>query len=232
MQSRMKFVSKRDGKNVLVPGHYFLFNWIKPYIIRKSVLDIGCWSGPLEELLQKEKCDVVGIDIESKPLQVAQKKFPKFKFFKHSIINPMPKKFGLFDTVLYFMVIEHIPRGSELNSLLNINRAMKKNGTLFINTMNNNFLSNLMDPAFLFGHRHYSKNEISTLLELSGFKVKETKFNAGFFTTLSILILYFCKHVLKVKEPRNAFFDNLIARDYRDKGFCEIDIRAIKVRNL
>ncbi len=232
MQSRMKFLAKRDGKNVLVPGHYFLFNWVKPYIKGKSVLDIGCWSGPLEELLQSVKCKVTGIDIETAPLKVASRRFPDFIFFKHSIIEQLPIQKNLFDVVLYFMVIEHIPRGSELVSLLNINRSMKKGGVLFINTMNNNLLSNILDPAFLFGHRHYSKKELYSLLNLSGFEVKETKFNAGFYTTLSILILYFCKHILHIPEPRNRVIDALVRRDYQDKGFAEIDIRAIKIKNL
>lgn len=232
MQSRMKFLAKRDGKNVLVPGHYFLFNWVKPYINHKSVLDIGCWSGPLEELLVTAHCKVTGIDIESAPLKVASKRFPQFTFFKHSIIDPLPVEKKPFDVVLFFMVIEHIPRGSELVSLVNINRGMKKGGTLFINTMNNNLLSNVLDPAFFLGHRHYSKKEMYSLLSLSGFEVKETKFNAGFYTTISILILYFCKHILHVQEPRNRFIDALVRRDYRDMGFAEIDIRAVKVKNV
>jgi SAM-dependent methyltransferase len=227
----MKYVASRDGENVLVPGHYFLFNWIRPYILNKAVLDIGCWSGPLEELMIKEKCNVTGIDIESAPLKTATKKFPKFKFYKHSIVDALPKK-EEFDVVLYFMVIEHIPRGSELVSLININRSMKKNGTLFINTMNNNLLSNVLDPAFFFGHRHYSKKELLSLLQLSGFTVKDIKYNAGFYTTLSILILYFFKHALGKKEPRNRLIDALVRRDYRNKGFAEIDIRAVKTASI
>ena len=228
----MKFVAKRDSRSVVVPGHNFLFNWFKPFISGKKVLDIGCWSGPLEELMKDENCEVVGIDIEDAPLKVAQKKYPMFKFLNHSIAEEIPKKIGPFDVVLYFMVIEHIPKGSELSSLININKSMKKNGLLFMNTMNDTFLSNLLDPAYFFGHRHYKKKNLTRMLKKAGFKIEEIHYNAGFYTTGHMLMLYFFKHVLRRKEPRSRFFDSLMKRDYRNKGFAEIDILARKVATV
>lgn len=230
--SHMKYMQDRD-QNPLVPGHFFLFSWIKPYIKKQAkILDIGCWTGALELLFEKEDCQLSGIDIEEEPLFFARKRFKRFRFIKGSVIDPLPFKKKEFGIVLYFMVIEHIPRGMELRSLKNINKVMKKNGQLFINTMLDNPISNLLDPAYFFGHRHYSKKRLISLLRQAGFKPEEIKYNGGFFTTLHIFLLYFFKHILRRKEPRNKFLDSLMKLDYRDKGFVEIDIRAVKVKDL
>lgn len=227
----MKFIKKRD-KNPLVPGHYFLFNWVKPFIKKKTkILDIGCWTGPLEILFEKTEAAVTGIDIEDGPLKYASKRFPQYRFKNVSIIDKLPFKDGEFNIVLFFMVLEHIPRGSELVALRNINKVMKKGGRLCMNTMNSNVLSNLLDPAYFFGHRHYSEKHLRDLLSLAGFKVEKITFNAGFFTTAYIITLYFFKHVLRRAEPR-GIFDKLMELDYKNRGFAEIDIQAIKVAHI
>lgn len=229
--ARMKFLKDRDN-NPLVPGHHYLFNWIKPFIKNKSkILDIGCWSGPLEELFSQEKCHVTGIDIEDEPLEYARKKFPNFSFVRASVIDKLPFNKRTFDIVAYFMVIEHIPKGTELDSLIQINRVLKPSGQLFINTMHYNFLSNLLDPMFLLGHRHYTRKELVRLLKKAGFSIKEIKYNGGLFTTLHIILLYFFKHILRRQEPRNKMLDKLMELDYKDRGFIEIDIRAEKIKD-
>ena len=60
----MKYVSNRDEADQVVPGHRYLMRWIKPYLKKTKVLDIGCWTGPLETLLENEDCKVSAIDIE------------------------------------------------------------------------------------------------------------------------------------------------------------------------
>lgn len=228
----MKFVEKRDTDNPLVPGHHYLYNWVKPYIKKSSILDIGCWTGALETLFEQDKCQLTGIDIEEKPLKFARKRFPSFRFVNASITEKLPFKKNEFNIVLYFMVIEHIPKGMELESLKNINAVLKKGGLLFFNTMNSNPLSNLLDPAYFFGHRHYTQKHLELLLQSAGFRVEQIHYNGGFFTTLHIVLLYFFKHVLRRSEPRNKFLDWLMKLDYTNHGFTEIDIRARKIHDL
>lgn len=228
----MKFLEGRE-QNPLVPGHYYLFNWIKPYLKSGSkILDIGCWSGALEMLFEKEDCHVTGIDIEQEPIDYARKRFPTFRFENASIVQKLPFQPEEFDIATYFMVIEHIPVGTELTSLQNINRVLKKDGHLFMNTMFHNPISNIIDPAYLFGHRHYSQPHLELLLKEAGFEIKDVHFNAGYYTTLYIVILYFFKHVLRRKEPRGKFLDKLMEMDYQDKGFVEIDIHAVKIKDI
>ncbi len=231
----MKFVDKRDSANTITPTHHYYVSLLKPYIKRNKthVLDIGCWAGAMEELLKEEGCMVTGIDIEKEPLVVVKKRFPKFHFVQASVVEPLPFKKNTFDITHYSMVIEHIPPGTELQSLKNINRVMKKNGHLLLSTMHSNILSNLLDPAyFLTGHRHYTRQQLETLLKKSGFVVKDIYYNGGFRTSFYIWTLYFFKHVLRRKEPQGKLVDNLIKKDYQNKGFTEIDIHAIKSKEL
>lgn len=229
----MVFLQEEKANHQLVPGHYFLYNWIMPYIKDTShILDIGCWTGALEILFQQHSCRVTGIDIEDEPLRYASRKFPKYSFIKSSVVDKLPFHTNEFDIVTYFMVIEHIPIGTELVSLQNINRVMKSGGRLFFNTMHDTLVSNMIDPAYLFGHRHYKEKDLRILFELAGFKVEEVRYNAGWYTTLHIVLLYFFKHILHRREPRNRFLDSLMWRDYRGKGFAEIDILATKIRDI
>lgn len=226
----LKFVAERDLGDPVIITHRYYFSWIKPYVSKKKILDIGCWTGPMEHLLEKEDCDVTAIDIEEEPLKVARKRFPKMKFLKASIVDDTPLKRNQFDIALFLMVIEHIPKGTETQALKNINRVLKKGGNLFLTTMNSNLLSNLTDPAyFLVGHRHYSREHLTRLLEKAGFKVEEVRYNGGFYTIFYTWLLYFFKHILRRNEPRGKFVQKLMSLNYKNKGLTEIGIRAVKV---
>lgn len=229
----MKFVEERDLGNPVIATHRHYLSWIKPYIKNKKVLDIGCWTGPMEKLLKRENCQITAIDIEDEPLKLARRRFPGMRFIKASIIDSIPFRKNEFDVVLFLMVIEHIPKGTELQALENINRILKQGGNLFLTTMNSNLFSNLFDPAyFLVGHRHYSRTHLEKLLKSAGFKTQEVRYNGGFFTILYTWFLYFFKHILRKPEPRGKLIDKLMAFDYRNRGFTEIDIRAIKIREV
>jgi ubiquinone/menaquinone biosynthesis C-methylase UbiE len=229
----MKFIKDRDLGNPTTATHRHYLSWIRPYIQKKKVLDIGCWVGSIETLLSKENCDVTAIDIEGDPLKVARKRFPRMRFVQSSIVEGTPFKKNKFDVVLFFMVIEHIPHGSELTAMININKIMKKKGNLFLTTMNSHPISNLFDPAyFLTGHRHYSKKHLTELLELAGFEVKDVRYNGGFSMILYTWLLYISKHILRRPEPKGGLMDKLMAMGYNNKGFNEINIQAVKMREI
>lgn len=230
----MKFLPERDLEDPVVETHRHYFSWVKPYIKNAKILDVGCWTGPMEQLLKDENCSIIGIDIEEEPLKVVKKCFPRFKFFRKSIIEKEPPfQKNTFDIVLFFMVLEHIPKDTESNALRNINKILKKGGSLFLTTMNSSFFSNLSDPAyFLVGHRHYSKKYLEDLLKKARFKIQEVNYNGGFFTIIYTWVLYFFKHILRSREPRGKLVDMLMKLDYRNKGFTEIHVRAIKIEEV
>ena len=187
----------------------------------------------METLMATINSTVTAIDIEEDPLKVARKRFPKMRFVKTSILENTPFKKNEFDVVLFFMVIEHIPLGSELAVMRNINKITQKGGNLFLTTMNSNFFSNLFDPAYLItGHRHYSKKHLTELLNLAGYEVKEVNYNGGVANIAYTWMLYFCKHVLRINEPKGGWMDKWLLSNYNNKGFNEINVRAVKVREV
>lgn len=229
----MKFVESRDTLDPVMPYHRYYIKLLKPYLTKKKILDIGCWTGPIESILENENCHVTGIDIENEPITFDKKRFPKFRFVKTSILEKSPFKKNEFDVVIFSMVIEHIPQGTEQLALQNINKLLKKGGKLLLTTMNSHPLSNLFDPAyFLTGHRHYSKKHLESLLQKAGFSVKKVTYNGAFNMIFYTWMLYFFKHILRRREPRGDWVDAMIAKDYKGKGFNEIDILAEKTREL
>ena len=226
---RMRFQKNVDEQAHLGAGYKWLFNWIKPYTSNKEILNVGCWTGVFEKLLYKTNCNLTGIDIEEEAVSFSQKKFPRFKFIKASVISPLPFKINSFDVVFFFMTIEHIPKGTEQIALKNIHRVLKKNGILFLSTVNSNPVATFTDPAFYFGHRHYSLEQLEKLLEKAGFEVKEDFVHGGFSIIAYTYLFYFFKHIFR-RTFYSKFLNSWMAREYRSrKGFMEIKIRAVKI---
>lgn len=96
----------------------------------KDVLDIGCGSGYLLDLLSEEIPDsnLSGIDVYPLP----GKKGWEYK--KGDITKGLPYKDNTFDSVILGEVIEHVPNTDFL--LSEINRVLKKKGYLIVSTPN------------------------------------------------------------------------------------------------
>lgn len=208
--------------------HDFEYQFSRPYIRKKSVLDIGCWTGNYEYFLRKETSFIVALDIEEEALQVARRSFPTINFICASALAlPLPKH--RFDVVTMWVLLEHLPVNTELVALKEISRVLKKGGILFLSTMNDHPLSKILDPAYyLRGHRHYKLGKLSDLLKSSGFTIQEIRYTGGVLTPLYFITLYFFKHILHRKLPYWPFLARLLQKDYQAPGFNEINIRAVK----
>ena len=114
----------------------------RPLSILK-VLDIGCGGGLVCEPLSRLGADVTGIDASSKNIEVAKihakKSGLKIKYF-----NTSPEKKEVnekFDVILNLEVVEHV---ENLDLFLKSSSdLLKKNGIMFIATINRTFESYL-----------------------------------------------------------------------------------------
>jgi len=162
-QRKMIFSKKVDlaeGKPEISVSHYFSFDFSKEFIKKKKVLNIGSWTGGYEMLICNYASKIISVDIEKKALAVIKKNLPQVECYK-AYSHDLPFDDNTFDVVTLWAVIEHIPIGYELATLKEIKRVLKPGGYLFLSTMNKNFLSNLLDPAYwLVGHRHYTKYQL------------------------------------------------------------------------
>ena len=106
-----------------------------------KVLDIGCGGGLVCEPLSRLGADVTGIDASSKNIEVAKihakKNNLKIKYF-----NTSPEKKEIsekFDVILNLEIVEHV---ENLDLFLkSSSELLKKNGIMFIATINRTFES-------------------------------------------------------------------------------------------
>ena len=97
---------------------------------KEKVLDFGCGNGRFSEIFKKTQ--YIGVDISSKLIDMAQKKYPRKKFLVIDGLN-LPFKDNFFDLVIAIAVFHHIPsKELRIKVLKEIKRVLKNNGILFL----------------------------------------------------------------------------------------------------
>jgi 2-polyprenyl-6-hydroxyphenyl methylase/3-demethylubiquinone-9 3-methyltransferase len=117
--------------------------WINAQIplAGKMVLDIGCGGGILSEAMARKGADVLGIDLASKSLKVAQlhaleAAVAKLRYREVSAEDLAIESPGTFDVVTCMEMLEHVPAPS---SVVNACAALvKPGGWVFFSTLNRN----------------------------------------------------------------------------------------------
>jgi len=97
----------------------------------KSVLDIGCGTGKIDNLLKKKGFEVIGVDNSKEMITHAKKNYPKITFKQMDAQNfRLNKKFNAIialDSVLTFLT----KKGAFEKALKNIVNHMKKGSILY-----------------------------------------------------------------------------------------------------
>jgi 2-polyprenyl-3-methyl-5-hydroxy-6-metoxy-1,4-benzoquinol methylase len=152
---------------------------------QKKVLNVGPGRGDLENLVftKNEFRDFEwhGIDISTNSIARLRKEFPKGKFNKGKIEKLTYKK-NYFDCVVIMEVMEHISTKNTFKALGEANRVLKKSGKLIVTVPLNENLEEMVkkgqNPS---AHvRVYTPEVIKAELEISGFRIVETKFLYAF----------------------------------------------------
>lgn len=226
--NRRKLIKNHDEK--LSIHHFYNFNIAKKYIVKKDILDIGCWTGAFLNLAKNDAKSLSGIDPGVEAIRVAKKLVPKGNF-KIGEAQNLSFKNKSFDTVTLLEVLEHVPAGNEQKVITEIHRVLRPKGHLILSTPNNNIISILGDPAyFLIGHRHYSMSYLEKLLKSNGFKIIWTHKTGGFIRILTINIELIAKHLFKKSITQwPTFIDNIIKGEYKKGGFFENHLIAQKI---
>lgn len=142
----------------------------------KKVLDIGCGDGFISELIAKNENDVVGIEIAENAIRKCKKK--KITVIDADLNSDWYKKINQkFDVIVAGEIIEHIFDTDKF--LQNIEKVMKKNGSVIITTPN----------LASFGRRIYLALGISPLMETTARKLDAGHIRYFTFKTLEKLLL-------------------------------------------
>jgi SAM-dependent methyltransferase len=195
----------------------------------KSILDVGCSYGWLQKYhLKNGAKKTIGIDTDRVKINLVSKLVPKAEFRVGSALK-LEFKNNSFDNVAFFEVIEHIPSGTEEEALKEIYRVLKPSGVLALSTPLNSFWSQLLDPAWYFGHRHYGSDDLKVLLKKVGFKKVDISYGGGFWELFGMLNLYFSKWILRRDMLFKDTFETNRNKEYERKdGFVTLFIKAHK----
>jgi len=146
-----------------------------------TMLDFGVGDGRyINEVLSIRPYKIIGIDISEYALAKSRKKFPKARFYHLSGDDKLPVKDKSVDFVIAGDVIEHI--FDVPNFLTEMNRILKKNGTLFISTPYHGMIKNIVLSIIGFDivfdptspHiRFFTKNSLIRLLKQHKFAIPE-----------------------------------------------------------
>lgn len=196
----------------------------KVNIKNKIVLDVGCSNGLMAYLLSFEKPKkYIGIDPSKKAITYAKKNIKKASFYQ-SNADKLPVKNSSVDTALLFDVIEHVPMNTEKKVFKEVARILKRKGKLVLSTPNSNFITNVLDPAWYFGHRHYNPKIIKLYLEESGFSVELQEVRGGIWFSIYLILLYISKWIFKNPNFKN---DTIMRKD--DIQFSKPGIHTIYI---
>jgi SAM-dependent methyltransferase len=172
-----------------------------------KLLNVGCGFGWLEMQGVAKQWPVEFYSIEQSEADLSTIKH----LVKHESVKPvvasglnLPFADNSFDLVVVSEVIEHIPKRTESSLLIEIKRILRPNGVVLVTTPKQSIRSCLTDPAWFFGHRHYSEKKLLQLVRSSGLNVITIESRGGWAELFSLLDLYFSKWVLRRRPVLGA----------------------------
>lgn len=149
----------------------------------QSLLDIGCGTGYLIDILQKQKNALYrGLDLSPEMLKVAKKKLPASVYLTEGSADSLPYEDNLFDVVTCIQSFHHYPKPEQ--AMAEAYRVLKPGGLYiisdtgmgnypkFIYSIYNNFIVKKLNTG---DYAAYSKQDIRNLMTSSGFKIKDAQ---------------------------------------------------------
>ena len=134
-------------------------DWILSYgsLAGRRVLDVGCGGGILSDSMARKGAQVVGIDLATKPLRVAQlhaieAQTPNVEYREVSAEALAAAEPESFDTVTCMEMLEHVPDPASI--VRACSRLVKPGGRVFISTINRNpksFLFAIVGAEYVLG---------------------------------------------------------------------------------
>jgi SAM-dependent methyltransferase len=133
------------------------------YVKDKVVLDIACGEGYGSNLLSKNAREVTGIDMDSKTINQASKKYSKnnLKFIQGKV-EDIPVAENSFDVVVSFETLEHTKEHKKI--FQEIKRVLKPGGLVIISTPEKKYYTDLPGSQNPFHMKEVYKHEFIDLI--------------------------------------------------------------------
>jgi len=167
-------------------------DWIASHcpLADKQVLDVGCGGGILTDAMARKGAEVLGIDLATKALRVAQlhaidAQTPNVTYREISAESLADQQPASFDVVTCMEMLEHVPDpASIVNACM---RLARPGGWVFFSTLNRNaksflfaiigaeYLLNLLPRGTHSYERMIRPSELARYCRDSGLDVKQTR---------------------------------------------------------
>jgi ubiquinone/menaquinone biosynthesis C-methylase UbiE len=194
-------------------------------IKNKVVVDVGSTFGWLAKEIEKDNLKkYIGVEPNQESVDYAKKNVKYAEFFQ-GFAEALPIKDSAADIVVFFDVIEHVQ--DEQKSLNEIARVLKKDGVLLLTTPYDHPITKLIDPAWYFGHRHYSKSKLYKMLKKAGLQVESFEVRGGIISLIYMLWFYFNKWIFRGKL-KSKFLEKLDDVSYENNGIATVFLTARK----
>ena len=200
----------------------------------ESILDLGCGFGWFAKYAVEQGCKrVVGVDLDERLIDRARREVPGAEFLLQDATEN-PTSIGKFSVVSMFDFLEHLTDSQLVNVLQHVSQELEAEGRLLVSVPYRSFLSNALDPAFFFGHRHYSIEDLEKILGSTGFKVSGVVYAGGLWEQLSLIWLYIFKWVFHREMPFAEFLERKRSAEYETyqrtpgwKAYVTIFVEAV-----
>lgn len=169
-----------ENKNLLVQQFQPIIRIIEQYKPSGTVLDVGCSSGLLLEILKDKGYDVFGLEPNKDAFKVAEQKF-ELKIKNETLAQFTKSSKKQFNVIIYNHVLEHI---EDVNKELTLAKnLLKKNGLLIVGIPNTRniifklrgaYWESLMPLEHIW---HFSDRYMEKLLENNGFKILKKSYS-------------------------------------------------------
>ncbi len=140
----LEWTGERIIPKILKPTNGMLLEHIARYyfafpFIQGRVLDIACGTGYGCHMVAKDRKrevhEVVGVDVDEETILYANREYnhQKVRYIQGDALDPqLPDRLGLFDTILSFETIEHVPNDQLFMN--HLYRMLKPGGTLVLSS--------------------------------------------------------------------------------------------------
>jgi ubiquinone/menaquinone biosynthesis C-methylase UbiE len=226
--SRVKFEECIEKRLTGRHKKCFEFAGGKEWLKDKIILDIGCSFGWFEKYAVESHCsEIIGLEPDKKDFASAKKDVPEAVYKEGSALKiPFPDNY--FNIVTLFDVIEHLPKGMEDKAITEVVRVLKHKGQILLTTPNKSFFSNILDPAWYFGHKHYSPDDIIRVLKEKNIQVVQVEKSGGWYELFGMILLYIFKWFFGQEIPFKRWFDMKREEEYLTKGgFVTLFVKGI-----
>jgi SAM-dependent methyltransferase len=148
-------------------------------LVRKGgrVLDAGCGSGiPVAKYFMELGCEVTGIDISGKMIELAEKNVPGGRFEKADILE-VEYPAGYFDLIVSFYCIFHVKKGLQGQVFEDFFTWMKPEGYSYFTlageryTGKSHFEGTMEFGDYVLPYAHFTEEQYRGMLSQDGFDV-------------------------------------------------------------